>query len=75
MEQRQYYAHVLKAWTKDTLADKIEKLLDPMPPERIVSIEVAVDFQFFVPWRRNWAMIVLRPDFGPAERGPLPPAP
>ncbi len=61
MPNRQYHAILLKAWTKDTLAVRIEEALEPYAPESIVSIETRVDFQFFVPWRRDWAMIVVRP--------------
>jgi hypothetical protein len=60
MAVSQYRAVVLKAWTKDTLAVKIERALEPYKQHEIVSIESAVDFQFFVPWRRNWAMVVLK---------------
>jgi hypothetical protein len=57
---RQYQVFLLKAWTKDTLAEKISRALDPYPPDAIVSVEARVDFQFFVPWRRDWALIVVR---------------
>jgi hypothetical protein len=57
---RQYHVFLLKAWTKDTLALKMAKVLDPYPPDAIISVEARVDFQFFVPWRRDWAMIVVR---------------
>jgi hypothetical protein len=60
MATSQYRAVVLKAWTKDTLAVKIERTLEPYGQNEIVSVETAVDFQFFVPWRRNWAMLVLK---------------
>jgi hypothetical protein len=62
MAETQYRVVLLKAWTKDTLAGKIQKELDPYPPEAIISIESRVDFQFFVPWRRDWALIVLKRD-------------
>ena len=51
---------LLKAWTKNALVDKIERHLDPFPPEAILSVEASVDFPFFVPWRRDWALIVVR---------------
>jgi hypothetical protein len=60
MPTSQYRAVLLKAWTKDTLAVKIERALEPYAQHEIVSIESAVDFWFFVPWRRNWAMLVLK---------------
>jgi hypothetical protein len=65
-DARQYRVVLLKAWTKDALAEKIERELDPYPQEAIVSVQARVDFQFFVPWRRDWAMIVLkRPEAEP----------
>ncbi len=60
MEKSQYRVVLLKAWTKDTLAFKIQSTLEPYAQDEIVSIESAVDFQFFVPWRRNWALLVLK---------------
>jgi hypothetical protein len=62
-DKYQYATFLLKAWTKDTLCRKIKDTLDPYPPEAIVSSEARVDFQFFWPWRRDWALIVVnRPD-------------
>jgi hypothetical protein len=62
----QYRVVLLKAWTKDTLALKMERKLEPYGQNDIISIESAVDFQFFVPWRRNWALLVLK-TLKPAE--------
>jgi hypothetical protein len=56
----QYRVVLLKAWTKDTLALKIERTLEPYAQDEIVSIQARVDFQFFVPWRRDWALLVLK---------------
>ena len=56
----QYRVVLLKAWTKDTLAVKIQQTLEPYTADEIVSVEARVDFQFFWPWRRDWAMIVLK---------------
>jgi hypothetical protein len=62
-DEQHYSTFLLKAWTKDTLCGKIESTLAPYPPDAIVSIEARVDFQFFWPWRRDWALIVVkRPD-------------
>ncbi|MGH2904274.1 MAG: hypothetical protein ACRDK7_11945 [Solirubrobacteraceae bacterium] len=55
-----YSAFVVKAWTKETLASRVCEHLDPYPAEVIVSITSNVDFQFPWPWRRNWALIVVR---------------
>jgi hypothetical protein len=62
----QFRVVLLKAWTKDNLALKLEQLLEPYARDEIISIETSVDFQFFVPWRRNWGMIVLK-TLEPAE--------
>ena len=60
MDKPQYRVVLLKAWTKDTLALKIQSTLEPYVQGEIVSIESRVDFQYFWPWRRNWALIVLK---------------
>ena len=59
---------VLKDWSKDGLARKLADLLDPYPPASIVSIESGVDFQFFLPWRRNHSQVVLRVSEDAPER-------
>jgi hypothetical protein len=66
MPNSQYRVVLLKAWTKDNLALKLEQLLEPYSQNEIINIETRVDFQFFVPWRRNWGMIVLK-TLEPAE--------
>jgi len=58
--RRQYAAFVLKAWTKETLAIRICTTLDPYPADAIISITSNVDFQFGWPFRRNWALIIVR---------------
>ncbi len=60
MAASQYRVVVLKDWSKDGLAAKIAETLEPYAPEEIVSIYPQVDFQWPWPWRRNWAMIVLK---------------
>jgi hypothetical protein len=60
MDKRQYRVVLLKAWTKDTLAFKIQTTLEPYAQDEIVSIQSRVDFQFGWPFRRNWAMLVLK---------------
>jgi hypothetical protein len=73
MASRQYRVILLKAWTKDTLVKKIEDELDRFPREAIVSVEARVDFQFFVPWRRDWAVIVVRAQAGEEWGHPMEP--
>lgn len=60
MTSAQYRVVVLKAWTKEGLAEKIRHTLEPYAQDEIVNVEARVDFQFFWPWRRDWAMIVLK---------------
>ena len=60
MDKPQYRVVLLKAWTKDTLARKIQDTLEPYTQHEIVSIQSRVDFQFGWPWRRNWALLVLK---------------
>jgi hypothetical protein len=57
--QSHYKALILKAWDKGTLAIAITKALEPYEPQQIIKVEMGVDFQFFLPWRRNWALIVV----------------
>jgi hypothetical protein len=57
-----YRVVILKAWDKDTLAQQIAETLEPYQPHEIVSVEARVDFQYFWPWRRDWAMLVLKTD-------------
>jgi hypothetical protein len=66
MDKPQYRVVLLKAWTKDTLAHKIQTTLEPYAQDEIVSIQSRVDFQFGWPWRRNWALVVLK-SLEPAE--------
>jgi len=57
---RLYVAFIVRACTKDTLATRICEQLDPYPADAVVSITSNVDFQFGWPFRRNWALIVIR---------------
>jgi hypothetical protein len=56
---KKYPVYVLRAWTKEGLAQKLWELLEPWQREEIVSVRVGVDFLFFWPFRRNWAIVVL----------------
>jgi hypothetical protein len=67
MDDRQYAVFVVRALTKEMLAKRISEKIDPYPPEAIISIKANVDFQFGWPFRRNWALIVVRrPESPPA---------
>lgn len=57
---RQYATFVVKALTKETLARRIAERIDPYPPEAIISIQANIDFHFGWPFRRNWAIIIVR---------------
>jgi hypothetical protein len=65
-EHRQYASFVIRAWQKETLAQRIDQRIDPYPQSAIVSIEVGVDFQFW-PFRRNWALVTVRRDIEDGE--------
>jgi hypothetical protein len=65
-DEHQYLVIVLRGWTKEGLAVKIRERLDPFPQESIVILEAGVDFQFPWPFRRNWALIVVKRPEAPA---------
>ncbi len=60
MDKPQYRVVLLKAWTKGTLAYAIQTTLEPYAQEEIVSVEARVGSQFGWPFRRNWALLVLK---------------
>jgi hypothetical protein len=66
-EDRQYAWFVVRAYTKETLAKRIRETVDPYPPSSIIKIQAGIDFGFFWPFRRNWAVIIVkRPEGQPA---------
>lgn len=56
-----YFAFVVRAWSKDKLAERLAERLAPFQAEEILSIGYAIDLHFFAPWRRNSALVVVRP--------------
>ncbi len=56
-----YFAFVVKGWSKEKLATRLAERLEPFLPEEILSITYAIDLHFFAPWRRNSALVVVRP--------------
>jgi len=52
---------LVRAPTKAKLAQRVAKILDPIESEDIISVSYAIDLHFFWPWRRNSALIVVRP--------------
>jgi hypothetical protein len=51
---------MVKASTKDKLAQRVARVLAPFDPEDVISVSYAVDFAFGWPFGRNTALIVLR---------------
>jgi hypothetical protein len=51
---------VFRAWTKESLGEKLGKQLNAYTREEIISVRVGVDFQYFWPARRNWAMVIVK---------------
>lgn len=60
LSKYRYAVLVIRAWTKEGLAEKLREKLDRYPPEAIVSFEAGVDFPFSWPFRRNWALVVAK---------------
>ncbi|HET9103755.1 MAG TPA: hypothetical protein VFN55_10420 [Solirubrobacteraceae bacterium] len=56
-----YVAFVVRGYTKETLAQRIAERLKDYEPEDIISIEVFCDPWITFFWRRNSAVITLRP--------------
>lgn len=66
--ERPYAVHVIRGWTKEGLAQNLSAAIAGYHREAIISVRTGIDFQFFWPFRRNWAIVV-------AERPPeAPPA-
>lgn len=61
MSSSGYTVMVVRAWTKETLAVRIAQRLEAFPAEDIVSISYFADNIITLFWRRNSALIVLRP--------------
>jgi hypothetical protein len=52
-----YLVIVLRGWTKEKLASRIEARLRGIPPEDIISINYYVEPIIMFFWRRNSALI------------------
>ncbi len=57
-----YLVIVLRGWTKEKLASRIEARLRGIPPEDIISINYYVEPIIMFFWRRNSALITIRPE-------------
>jgi hypothetical protein len=57
----EYVVIVVRGWTKEKMAERMEQALSRYPREDIVSINVFADQLFGFLWRRNAAVITLRP--------------
>jgi hypothetical protein len=60
-ELPKYLVLLVRAPTKAKLAQRVAEILEPIESEDIISISYAIDLHFFWPWRRNSALIVVRP--------------
>ena len=58
---RRYTVIVVRGWTKEKLAERMVKHLESIPPEDIVSINYMSDNIVTLFWRRNSALITIRP--------------
>lgn len=65
-EKGTYAAYVVRAYTKETLAVRIAERIEAYPQEAIVKIQAGIDFHYFWPFRRNWAVIVVKRPEAPA---------
>lgn len=61
-QANQYLALVVRGWTKETLAARIEQRLSGIAPEDIISINYYVEPVIMPFWRRNSALITIRPE-------------
>jgi hypothetical protein len=57
----EYVVLIVRGWTKERMAERMEQALSRYPREDIVSINVFADQAFGLLWRRNAAVITLRP--------------
>ena len=58
----EYLAIVVRGWTKDKLASRVEERLRGIQPEDIVSINYHVEPVIVPFWRRHSALITVRPE-------------
>lgn len=57
----EYVVFVVRAYTKEKLAERIQERLNYYEPEDIISINVFADSWVTPFWRRNSAVITVRP--------------
>lgn len=57
-----YLVIVLRCWTKEKLATRMENRLRGIPPEDSISINYYVEPVIWPFWRRNSALITVRPE-------------
>ena len=60
-EPDEYVVLVVRGWTKEKMAERIEQALSRFRREDIISINVSADQVFGFLWRRNAAVITVRP--------------
>jgi hypothetical protein len=56
-----YSVVVVRGWTKEKLAERMMERLKGIPPEDITSINYFSDNIITLFWRRNSALITIRP--------------
>jgi hypothetical protein len=61
----EYLTIVVRGWTKEKLASRIEERLRGIQPEDIASINYYVEPVIMPFWRRNSALITIRPEREP----------
>jgi hypothetical protein len=57
----EYVVVVVRGWTKEKMAERMEQVLSRYRREDIISINVSADQVFGFLWRRNAAVMTLRP--------------
>lgn len=65
-----YLVIVVRGWTKEKLASRIEERLRGIPPEDIISINYYVEPVITLFFRRNSALITIRPPADEAAADP-----
>ena len=60
-EPDEYVVLVVRGWTKEKMAERIEQALSRFRREDIISINISADQVFGFLWRRNAAVITVRP--------------
>ena len=60
-EPDEYVVLVVRGWIKEKMAERMEQALSRFRREDIISINISADQVFGFLWRRNAAVITVRP--------------